>query len=456
MQTALPAALLTSLENIQDFNKILFEQVHASGVQVTSVRLNPAKKIQLQQSNLAYKSAVPWCLHGMYLQQRPSFTYDPFFHAGCYYVQEAGSMFLWHVLQQLFANKERQLKVLDLCAAPGGKSTLLASFFTEGLIVANEVIQTRAAVLAENTIKWGAANIVVTNNDPSAFARLENFFDLLVIDAPCSGSGLFRKQPEAIEEWSEENVKLCSQRQQRILSDVYTSLKADGIIIYSTCSYSKEENENILDWLMENFSVENIRLPVNDEWGITETMSDKHGCYGYRFYPYKTESEGFFIAAFRKKDGDENCRVMKSSLVKLSKADNLLIEDWVKHSAEEFFFRHNDDVYAVPALFAADINRIIHALKIKKTGVHTGTVKGKDFIPSHELAMSMLLNENISSVQLDKENTLLFLKKLDFQLPPNISNGWQAVRFENIWLGWIKVIGSRVNNYYPAAWRILK
>ena len=181
--------------------------------------------------------------------QRPSFTFDPLFHAGTYYVQEASSMFLEQALKQS-VDLSQPLRVLDLCAAPGGKSTLLQSLLNkESLLVSNDVIKSRAAILEENIVKWGAANVVVTNNDPAHFARLENYFDAIVIDAPCSGSGLFRRDPEAINEWSENNVQLCSQRQQRIVADVWPALKQNGILIYSTCSYSAEEDEAILDWM---------------------------------------------------------------------------------------------------------------------------------------------------------------------------------------------------------------
>src|SRR5690349_20465104 len=302
----LPVAFLDSLEGVAGFDRQAFEAVHATGETVTSLRINPAKLSAAEAGRLLFPGlmtgGVPWCEEGYYLKTRPSFTLDPLLHAGAYYVQEASSMFLWNVLEETVGKNHDALKVLDLCAAPGGKSTLLASYFKDALIVSNEVIKSRAAILVENITKWGSDNVVVTNNDPKDFSSLQNYFDVIVVDAPCSGSGLFRKDPEAIEEWSEENVLLCSQRQQRFVADAFPTLKKDGILIYSTCSYSEEEDEDILDWMMEHFSIDNLQLTVDNEWKIVEVQSEKHKAYGYRFFPHKVKGEGFFIAVFQKKE----------------------------------------------------------------------------------------------------------------------------------------------------------
>ncbi len=308
----IPEKLLQSLAGIKGFNKETFEQIHQSGEQVTSVRFNPKKvssmvngewsiNNNIQHSPLAIHQKIPWSSQGYYLKERPSFTFDPSFHAGSYYVQEASSMFLEEVLKQT-TDLTKPLRVLDLCAAPGGKSTLIQSLISiESLLVSNEVIKSRANILEENIIKWGATNVVITNNDPKDFSRVENYFDVIVIDAPCSGSGLFRKEPEAINEWSEENVNLCNQRQQRIIADVWNSLKQDGILIYSTCSFSQKEDEDILDWIGDEFSVDSLQLAINKDWNIVETNSSKKNYFGYRFYPDKLKGEGFFIAALQKK-----------------------------------------------------------------------------------------------------------------------------------------------------------
>jgi len=295
----LPQLLLDSLASVQGFDKEDFIKIHESEERVTSIRMNPFKKSDPDSyRDVNLKSKTPWTDHGYYLETRPSFTFDPLFHAGCYYVQEASSMFLEQALKQT-VDLSQPIKVLDLCAAPGGKSTHLLSLISkESLLVSNEVIRSRANILTDNIMKWGCSNVVVTNNDPRDFQRIENYFDVIVVDAPCSGSGLFRRDPEAIEEWSEHNVALCSQRQQRILADVLPSLKYGGMLIYSTCSYSQQEDEEICNWLTEEFQISNFKLKIENEWGIIET--DK----GYRFWPDKVKGEGFFIACFKKEAGD--------------------------------------------------------------------------------------------------------------------------------------------------------
>jgi 16S rRNA C967 or C1407 C5-methylase (RsmB/RsmF family) len=254
--------------------------VHDAAVGITSVRVNPAK---LEIPVFPNFQPVSWSRYGWYLQSRPSFTFDPLFHAGCYYVQEASSMFLEQALKQC-ADVSKKLRVLDLCASPGGKSTHLQSLLsTDSLLVSNEVIRNRAAVLKQNIIKWGTANVVVTNNDPMHFGRLEGFFDVMVIDAPCSGSGLFRRDETAIQEWSPDNVQLCYGRQQRILSDAMPALKEGGILIYSTCSYSRLEDEQIMDWLVEEWGMESLSLQLQEDWNIV--TSETPLATGYRFYP---------------------------------------------------------------------------------------------------------------------------------------------------------------------------
>src|SRR5215203_3380652 len=300
----IPQELFKSLENVPGFNQKAFEEVHASGEQITSIRINPLKWSKPDDKRLAGEnihhspftihSQVPWSSYGYYLSQRPSFTFDPLFHSGCYYVQEASSMFLEQALKQS-EDLSKTLRVLDLCAAPGGKSTHIQSLISaESLLVSNEVIRNRTGILKQNIIKWGCENVVVTNNDPQHFSKLEGFFDVIIIDAPCSGSGLFRKDAEAIDEWSEENVWLCCGRQKRIIADSIACLKKDGILIYSTCSYSKEEDEDIADWLVKEWDMENIKLTIKENWGIVESQSEKSKSVGYRFFPDKLKGEGFY------------------------------------------------------------------------------------------------------------------------------------------------------------------
>ena len=447
----LPAELLASLQGVKGFDEKEFIAIHASEKQVTSVRYNP-QKINEDITFLS-EAVVPWCPHGRYLKERPSFTLDPLFHAGVYYVQEASSMFLWQVLAQTCKDVE-SMRVLDLCAAPGGKSTLLASYFTKGLIVANEVIKSRASVLVENLTKWGSANVVVTNNDPRDFQRLEGYFDVMVIDAPCSGSGLFRKDNEAINEWSEDSVALCSMRQQRILADAYGALKQDGVLIYSTCSYSREEDEDILDWLADNFEVENVRIETEPGWNIVETVSEKNACYGYRFYPDKLEGEGFFIAAFKKKDAIYFSQ-SHQSIATASKNEIAVAKQWLKDDASLYFIKQKEALMVIPASFVNDVALLQTHLYLRKAGVELGTIKGKDFVPAHALALSLIGSNSIPKVALNKDEALQFLRKKDVTINTAIK-GWALVAFNGVNLGWMKVLHNRVNNYYPTEWRILK
>lgn len=454
MHQNLPAALLESLKGIPGFDKTAFEAVHDSAEQSVSVRINPCKPFNVEDAQFKIESPVPWCPYGKYLSERPSFTLDPLLHAGAYYVQEASSMFLWHVLDHTVEKKSRNLKVLDLCAAPGGKSTLLASYFEDALIVSNEVIKSRASILVENITKWGSDNVVVTNNDAKDFASLQNFFDVIVVDAPCSGSGLFRKDPEAIDEWSEENVLLCSQRQQRIIADVFPALKKDGIIIYSTCSYSEEEDEGIADWMMEDLHVANFKLPLDESWGIVETESQKYKAFGYRFFPDKIKGEGFFITAFKKNDGDDFSLRMPQ-LQSASKQEITVAQDWVKRERDLFFFKQHENILAIHAKWKQDVALLQKNVYIRKAGVTVGAIKGKDLIPDHELAVSLLMNENVQRINVGYDEAIRYLKKKEMEMK-NISKGWFVVDYCNVHLGWIKVLHNRVNNYYPTNWRILK
>ncbi len=458
----LPPQLIKSLEGVKGFNSKAFEAVHVSGEQVTSVRFNLAKwstvhrppSTEEQPSSVnRHLSSVPWCDHGYYLSSRPSFTFDPLFHAGAYYVQEASSMFLWEVLKQTVGNST-QKKVLDLCAAPGGKSTLLASYFTDGLIVSNEVIKSRAAILTENIIKWGADNVVVTNNDPKDFQRLENYFDVIVIDAPCSGSGLFRKDANAINEWSEENVNLCSLRQQRIVADVLPSLKQNGILIYSTCSYSKQEDEDVLDWIVDNCHLSSINCHLNNDWNIIEVTSDKHQAHGYRFYPDKIKGEGFFIAAFKKINGEEESYQLEQNLFYPNKIELEQLQHFIPLPQEYKVFKQNETLRAIKEVWLTSLKNLAKHLYIKKAGVELGTIKGKDFIPSHELAVSQLPLQSLAVIELQKEDALLYLKRKELVVVA--PKGWTLVTYCGLSLGWIKVLPNRINNYYPQEWRILK
>lgn len=455
----LPSSLLAAIEHAKGFDKNAFKEVHESGEQVVSVRLNPVKwsignqKLDIHHSPFTIHSSVPWSSAGYYLSERPLFTLDPLLHAGAYYVQEASSMFLEQAMKQT-VDLSQPLIVLDLCAAPGGKSTLLQSIISkESLLVSNEVIQSRVNILKENIIKWGAGNVVVTNNDPNAFSKLHGLFDVLVIDAPCSGSGLFRRDPEAINEWSVDNVNLCSQRQQRILADAWNCLKEDGVLIYSTCSYSKEEDEEILDWIRTRFSVESVKLKVEEEWNIDEVETET-GAFGYRFWPYKVKGEGFFIAAFRKKEEADQLRIKIKSTQLASKQEAAIAANWINSAEGLTFIKQGQNIAAVPTQWNETIQYLMQELKVRYAGVELGTIAKNDLLPEHALALSTIINNVVTKVELSKEHALDYLRKNEIVVD-QATKGWALATYNDHPLGWMKLLGNRINNYYPKEWRIL-
>ncbi|MCC6287868.1 MAG: RNA methyltransferase [Chitinophagaceae bacterium] len=460
-----PKALIESLANAPGFNKVTFENIHQSGEQVTSVRINSGKYRFVHKDtaaddskNLFFESAtpVPWCSTGYYLPERPSFTLDPLFHAGAYYVQEASSMFLEQIVKTVFPDYSvMPYRVLDLCAAPGGKSTQLSDLFTEGLVVANEVIKTRSGILAENAVKWGNDNLVVTSNDPKDFQRLQGYFDMVVVDAPCSGSGMFRKDAEAIKEWSLQNVAYCSKRQQRILEDIWPALKEDGILVYSTCSYSTAEDETITDWLGNNFPVENIAVPVRDGWGIVESISPEKKLTCYRFYPDKIKGEGFFVTCVRKKNSEAIAgpNVKKFSL--LPNKSKGILNEFIAGSNELDFILKGEETIAVKKKWMEDMSLLFSGMYVKKMGVNIGKILRDELIPSHELALSMLMVSNFNYIELNTEQALQYLRRNNMYVQ-HPQKGWGVVIYNGYNLGWVKVLANRINNYYPQSFRILK
>jgi 16S rRNA C967 or C1407 C5-methylase (RsmB/RsmF family)/NOL1/NOP2/fmu family ribosome biogenesis protein len=451
----LPEPFLNSLIDLPGFELESFKRVHALGEQVTSIRKNSAKPFDENQVGfLNHAESIPWCQYGYYLPQRPSFVTDPLWHAGAYYVQEASSMFIQYMLEQILPDTNGKV-ALDLCAAPGGKSTLLANHFREGLVVANETIKSRNAILVENLTKWGSDHVVVTQNDPVNFKSLPQFFDLMLIDAPCSGSGLFRKDPDAIKEWSEESVQHCSTRQARIVEDSVDALKEGGYLIYSTCSYSFDEDEKMMDHIAAMPGMQSILLDPPKQWNIVECFSPIHHAKGFRFYPDKIKGEGFFVAVFQKQaptNGNYYSADFKWS--DASKKEKETIASYFKLPAGYHYINHQNTVIAVPALFEMHIKALFKNLYVKKMGMPLGEIKGKDFIPSHALAMSQWTELPFGTVTVNLETALQYLRRADLVLEGD--KGWQAVSYQNVRLGWAKLLPNRTNNYYPTEWRILK
>lgn len=466
----LPEQLISSLKNVQGFNEKSFIEIHDTDKPVTSIRFNQHKisKEEIEQgdlknkfSHLSITEKIPWSSNGFYLRERPSFYLDPLWHAGVYYVQEPSSMCIEFALSHL-CELSKPLRVLDLCAAPGGKSTAIAGLLsTESILVSNEVISSRIHILEENMIKWGLPNVIVTQNDPKNFSGLKEYFDVILVDAPCSGSGLFRKDPDSINEWSLEQVLLCSQRQKRILADIIPALKKNGLLIYTTCSFSLEENEEIADYLMQQFPLENIPVPFKPEWNIVETFSPLTHANGYRFYPYNLPGEGFFLSCFRKQDEERNGEEInikkykkKNSPVETVNIQKSFLEPWINEVNNFIFFTLNNDLTAFPKFSQQELITLSR-LKVVSAGFKIGKIANKDFIPHHELAISVEKNKDIPFAELNLPDAIKFLRKEPLNLN-EISNGWILATYNGYGLGWLKNIGSRLNNYYPVNWRIRK
>lgn len=416
-----------------------------------SVRLNPKKWV----GDVRLKSQVPWCTPGYYMGTRPVFTLDPIFHAGGYYVQEASSMFIWFILESLQLDKT-ELKILDLSAAPGGKSTLMASWLGgKGLLVANEIVKNRAYTLKYNLMKEGYTNTVVTNNAPEYFGHISNFFDIILVDAPCSGEGMFRKDPEAVRHWSPDNVRHCAVRQQSVLKDIIPSLKDGGILIYSTCTYNHSENIDQADFLVSEYGMESVEINHPPSWGITEI----HGknSTGYQFYPHKTRGEGFFTSIFRNLGAAKKTyqpKGKKSNLSSVDKKEIRLLDDWVTGHDVAYFKDVAGTIHVVPDTQVDNILLLDSYLRMIYCGVSAGVINKNILIPDHSLALSYILAQNVPKIELETSSALKYLKKT---LPAidSTQKSWMVATFDGLNLGFLKNIGDRINNYLPNENKIL-
>ncbi|MDH6354043.1 16S rRNA C967 or C1407 C5-methylase (RsmB/RsmF family)/NOL1/NOP2/fmu family ribosome biogenesis protein [Dysgonomonas sp. PH5-45] len=419
-----------------------------------SIRLNPAKG-KLFSPKL---TNVGWCSIGFYLEKRPSFTFDPLFHAGTYYVQEASSMFVEQAVKQ---HLEGDVRFLDLCAAPGGKSSHIISLLSpNSLLVSNEVIRSRSEVLAENMTKTGYPNIIVTSNDPSEIGRkMTDYFDAILVDAPCSGEGMFRKDKNAIEEWSPANVQLCKERQQRILADVWAALKPGGLLIYSTCTFNKEENEENILWICDKLGAKTLSVKTNPEWNISPAYQE-YDIPCYHFFPHKTKGEGLFLAVLRK-DGTITQSIsslnLKSKKGKNSEKKSVLAPEhkaYLRDSDSYHFFAKGNNWFAFPKSLYPDFEYVTSHMYLISAGICMGEYKGKDFIPHQSLALSIALNDTVfQSYEVDKPTAIAYLRKEALSLP-DIAKGYILLTFQGIPLGFVKNIGNRANNLYPQDWRI--
>jgi len=451
----------------------------------TSIRINPKKNFQLSTLNCGFAedaharhssnkfdlcthsiasfncqlstvnsqlSTLNWCPSGFYLSERPSFTFDPLFHAGCYYVQEASSMFLSHVLREYV---KEPVVALDLCAAPGGKSTLALSELPEGsLLMANEVVRQRANILAENIMKWGNPNCIVTNNYAEDFQAFSNCFDLIICDAPCSGEGMFRKDPDSINEWSLANVDTCWRRQRDIVSNIWHTLKEGGIFIYSTCTYNPLEDEENVAWMAKSLGAEVLSCHPLKEWGLTETNT--------HFYPHRIKGEGFFISVLRKteqgtRSKEQGARSKKGGAKGKGQKTKIPAElkYWLTESDQFTLFEEQEEFKAFPTVHHDFHQLAKNNLKVIHAGIELAFLKGKNLQPSQSLALSNNLNrEAFPTAEVDEQQAIAYLRTEALQLPADTPKGYVLITYHGHPLGFVKNIGNRANNLYPAEWRI--
>lgn len=415
-----------------------------------SIRLNNDKKNIVAPSDY---EPIEWSSAGYYLPERLSFTFDPLFHAGAYYVQEASSMFVEQAIRQHAGNAP--IRCLDLCAAPGGKSTLLLQTLPEGsLLVSNEVIKSRSNILAENLAKWGNPNKVVCNNDPKQIGKLTHLFDIIVADVPCSGEGMFRKDTDSTGEWSVGNVDLCAGRQRRIISDIWEALKPGGLLIYSTCTYNTEENEDNIKFIVEELGAEALPVEAEPRWKITGAL--KYSNPVYRFLPHKTKGEGFFLAVLRK--DDDTIKNLKQKGRKDQKKPATPIPPLAKSvlvGSDNAFEWNGNYLHSLPESVSSVYGVLKDNLYLLSAGICIGELKGKDLIPSQELALANNLNkEAFPTYEADWETAIKFLKKETMTLPMEIEKGYVLLTYKGYNLGFVKNIGNRANNLYPQEWRI--
>ena len=372
-----------------------------------SIRLNPFKKTDSFPEGFS----VPWCEFGRLLRSRPSFTLDPLFHAGAYYVQDSSAMFVGYLFRKFLpAVTAKTVRVLDLCAAPGGKTTDLATSLRlargdDFVLVSNEVMKQRARVLSDNVAVWGDPNVIVTSVDSSAFASFGSWFDVIVADVPCSGEGMFRKDARAREEWSEDVVELCRVRQRKIVAQAWPSLREGGLLIYSTCTFEDGENDGNVEWIADTLGAEMFTAggPAPFD-GVRKTRT------GYLLVPGEVPGEGQFVAILRK----------TSQAPPTSR-----------------FCR-------------------MESLKPLRCGVNRGVLKGKDFVPDPDYPLSLAFaSEEYVSAEVSRATALSYLHRDAITLPPGTSKGYIVIRYEGLPLGFVKNLGGRCNNLLPPGRRIL-
>ena len=391
---------------------------------------------------------VPWCGQGFYLDDRPSFTFDTDWHAGRYYVQDASSMFIGHVIRHFV---QEPVRYLDLCAAPGGKTTAaLQALPQRSLVVANEIVTPRARVLADNIIRWGNPRCVVTSNAPKDLGQLTAFFDVIATDVPCSGEGMMRKDDEAVAQWSPQLVDQCAQRQREILTDVWQALRPGGLLIYSTCTYNRQENEQITDFIVNELGATSLELPVEPSWNIHPAIGSD--CHCYRFMPHRVDGEGLFMAAFRKEGNAlrQEVRIKEKSPKKADETG----KNWLACPDDYMVEQQGDLSIAVPQDIRREVTALRASLNVLHAGVELATAMGRKTVPHHALAMSLARAEDAFPVaEVDYPTALRYLRGESISVDG--PRGYVLIAHKGAVLGFANNLGNRANNLYPKPLRVL-
>ena len=435
-----------------------------------SIRLNRAKTSDIPFDTDTVGKPVAWCNDGFYLKERPLFTLDPLLHAGAYYVQEASSMFLSHVVGTLLGKRTADddiektdlapLAILDMCAAPGGKSTILRTMMPQdSLLIANEPIGRRANILSENIQKQGFPNTIVTNNYPKDFSRSGIMFDFILCDVPCSGEGMFRKDRQAIEEWSPQSVAKCQALQREIVSEAWKCLRDGGTMIYSTCTFNTRENEENIRWIADELGGEVIDIPTEPSWNISGSLLKDFNMPVYRFIPGKTEGEGLFMAVIRKKDDttiySKANRNIKGKNRNNGKNGTVDLSKYIRRADDFTTIETDGDIVAFPKMWEQIYKTARKNLRIVHPGITIGQTKGRDFIPHQALALSTILKKDaFPCVDLEYEDAIKYLRKESIELHGDVPRGYVVVCYKGLPLGFVKNIGNRSNNLYPNEWRV--
>ena len=410
-----------------------------------------ANRGKCPEGNVFQGRRVAWCKDGVYLEERPNFTLDPRLHQGVYYVQDASSMFVAYVVEQLTRDKG-PLTMLDACAAPGGKTTAAMGSLPAGsMTVANEYVPQRAAVLRENIIKWGCPDVVVTNGDAEAFAKCRDAFDIVLADVPCSGEGMMRKDDVAARQWSPQLVKECADRQWRIVQSLWQTLRPGGCLIYSTCTFNTAENEEMVRRILDEYpDSESVGVSCPAEWGIAPSLDPT--LTAYRFIPGKVEGEGLFMSIIRKKGSFDERPATKSSAAKHQ------CQNWLREP-ERYVVQQSGDGRI--NAFAREYEPLLKKMNTTKGlsvihhGVVLGNLKGKDIVPSQSLALSEAYQRGtFPECEVDKDQALSYLRHESITLPDGTPTGYVLLTYGGMPLGFVKNLGRRANNLYPKGWMI--